>query len=121
MLRVSSFFGITVNMDPFGYEMARDARYGAGLPNIGYYQNDRALELRSPPDERYELRFVQRRYARRGGVVGAGFNGSDMQMILDELRFATAPSPVDTPVYVCPKTVKRKRSRKQVRPEKYDE
>ena len=105
-------------MDPFGYEMAIDARYGAGLPNVGYYQNERALEVRSPPDERYDLRFVQRRYARRGGVIGDGFNGRELQAVLDELMNATAPSPVDTPRYVCPKTVKRKRARKQASPKR---
>ena len=99
-------------MDPFGYEMSQEARHGAGLPNVGYYQDPRALELRSPPDERYELRFVQRRYARRGGVIGSGFNGRDLQMVLDELINATDPSPVKTPKYCCPKTIKRKRARK---------
>ena len=47
-----------------------------------------------------------------------GFNGRELQAWLDELINATAPSPVDTPRYVCPKTVKRKRVRKQASPKR---
>lgn len=105
-------------MDPFGYEMARDAEFGAGLPNVGYYQDERALELRSPPDMRYELGFVRRRYARRGGAISGSLSSRELLQVIEELRVATAPSPVDTPRYVCPKTVKRKRSRKQASPKR---
>lgn len=105
-------------MDPFGYQMAVDAARGNGLPNVGYYVDGRALEIRSPPDTIYELGFVRRRYARRGGVIGSGFNGASLQLVLDELQDLTTKEPVDTPLFVMPKTVKR-RGRKQEKPKKY--
>lgn len=106
-------------MDPFGYEMALDASRGAGLPNLGYYVNRVALEMRSPPDVIYELRFVRRRFARRGGVIAGGLNGAALQQVLDELSDATEKEPVDTPLFVMPRTVERPKKRKQAQPRRY--
>lgn len=104
-----------VAMDPFGYEMAVDARNGAGLPNI------RVPDER--PDERYQLRLVRERYARRGGVIGDGFNGPELQRVLDEVFWEEERDEVPTPRYEIPATVRRggrKRSRKQKAPKKVE-
>lgn len=98
-------------MDPFGYEMARDAAGGAGLPNVRTYTQVLEFGERSPPDERYDLSFARRRYVRRGGVFGRWFDGPSFVEVLDELRQAQAPSPVDTPVYVAPATIRRRKQK----------
>lgn len=98
-------------MDPFGYEMARDAAGGAGLPNVRAYE----FESEAVPDERYELSLVRRRYVRRGGVFGRGFDGGSLRRALDEIVDYRDPEPVDTPLYVVPRTVRR---RKQAKPKR---